>query len=192
MRYAQFFHASTGYVAGSMPPRFDGERDLIPACGSDGVFPIDGRYSDARAASEARAACKRRGFAGFTLNAGPSYGNARVTRPLELVGSHAAIVAGLIERAKPQAVTLAYGYMVTLSGRRVIFSDHYGDRAASPPRMIGERRNKAGRCTAVTAEYRDGSRLRFTWSEVRGPRYTVEDAPTNAATTSPEPWRIEQ
>lgn len=77
MRYAQFFHASTGYVPGSMPPRFDGERDLVEACGSDGVFPIDGRYGDARAASEARAACKRRGFAGFTLNAGPSYGNAR-------------------------------------------------------------------------------------------------------------------
>lgn len=177
MRYAQFFHASTGYVTGSTPPRFDGERDLIPACGSDGVFYIDGRYGEARAASEARAACERRGFAGFTLNAGPSYGDARVTRSLELVGSHAAIVAGLIARGLPSAVTLAGGYMVTLSGRRVIFSDHYGDRAASPPRMTGERRNASGRCTAVTAEYRDGSRLRFTWSEARGPRYVVETAP---------------
>lgn len=173
MRYAQFFHASTGYVAGSTPPRFDGERDLIPACGSDGVFYIDGRFGDARAASEARETCKARGFAGFTLNAGPSYGNARVTRPLELVGCHAAIVAGLIARGLPSAVTLAGGYMVTLSGRRVIFADH----GVSVPRMIGERRNASGRCTAVTAEYRDGSRLRFTWSEARGPRYAVEAAP---------------
>lgn len=173
MRYAQFFQASTGYVAGSTPPRFDGERRLIPACGSDGVFYIDGRFGDARAASEARAACERRGFAGFTLNAGPSYGAARVTRPLELVGSHAAIVAGLIARGLPSALTLAGGYMVTLSGRRVIFADH----GASVPRMTGQRRNKAGRCTAVTAEYRDGSRLRFTWSEARGPRYVVEAAP---------------
>lgn len=87
MRYAQFFTHSTGYVPGSIPPRFDGPRVPIEACGTDGVMPVDGRYGDARAILEARQMCKRRGFIGFTMNAGPSYLDSRITRAYEQVNA---------------------------------------------------------------------------------------------------------
>lgn len=87
MRYAQFFILSTGYVSGSIPPRFDGQRVPIEACGSDGVMRVDGRYSDSRAVMEARETCKRRGFIGFTMNAGASYLDSRITRAYEQVNA---------------------------------------------------------------------------------------------------------
>lgn len=86
MRYAQFFCLSTGYVPGSIPPRFDDDyKRPIPACGTDSVMYVDGRYSDERAIAEARAECNRRGFIGFTMNAGPSYMDSRETRAYERV-----------------------------------------------------------------------------------------------------------
>lgn len=84
MRYAQFFTQSTGYVPGSVPPQFRADHVRpIEACGSDGVMYIDGRLGDERAVLEARATCKARGFIGFTMNAGPSLSDARVTRAYE-------------------------------------------------------------------------------------------------------------
>ena len=46
MAYAvQFFVNSTGYVEGSMPPRFDKKHvKPIPMCGSDGYYKPDGRW----------------------------------------------------------------------------------------------------------------------------------------------------
>ena len=42
--YVQFYHASTGYIEGSIPPRFsESNKKPIELCGSDGVFVLDGR-----------------------------------------------------------------------------------------------------------------------------------------------------
>lgn len=44
--YCQFFHESTGYVPGSIPPRFDDKYiKPIEMIGSDGVFILDARRS---------------------------------------------------------------------------------------------------------------------------------------------------
>ena len=91
--------------------------------------------------------------------------------------SHARIVLSLIEGNSPTAVALAMGYMVTRDGRRIVFSDHYGNRLADAPRVVARSHNRAGRCTGLTVQYSDGSRLRFTWSEAHGPRYAVQVAP---------------
>ena len=59
MRYAQFFIMSTGYVAGSIPPRFDAAHIApIEACGSDSVCILDGCYRIARCVAVARAELK--------------------------------------------------------------------------------------------------------------------------------------
>jgi hypothetical protein len=68
MRYAQFYHASTGY---SEPV------GLTPMCGSDGVLPLDGRIGDARAESLAREAGGKRGALAFRLWAGESFTRSR-------------------------------------------------------------------------------------------------------------------
>lgn len=82
MRYAEFYHPSTGWNGKD----FSGPVKLIPACGSDSILPFDGRWSDARCIAEARRVCILRGRNGFTMHAGelnrPSY---RETRPLEIV-----------------------------------------------------------------------------------------------------------
>lgn len=85
-RYAKFFQLSTGYVEGSTPPRFNGPREPVPACGSDSVAYIDGRYGMARAVTEARETCKARGYIGFTINADAFPKESRILRPLELIG----------------------------------------------------------------------------------------------------------
>lgn len=42
--YVQFYQNSTGYIAGSIPPRFsENNKKPIELCGSDGVFVLDGR-----------------------------------------------------------------------------------------------------------------------------------------------------
>ena len=44
--YVQFYQNSTGYIAGSIPPRFSDEHIRpIEMCGSDGVFILDARNS---------------------------------------------------------------------------------------------------------------------------------------------------
>jgi len=81
MRFAEFYHASTGWNGRD----FSGPVTLIPACGSDSVLPIDGRWSERRAIEHAREVCIKRGWRGFTMNAGDSYTRSRVVRPLEVV-----------------------------------------------------------------------------------------------------------
>lgn len=87
--------------------------------------------------------------------------------------TYAQIVCDLIAENAPVAVSMSMGYMVTRKNARVNFSDHYGNGAWNPPRIIGEKHNRAGRCTSATAVYSDGSRLRFTWSQSRGSHWRV-------------------
>lgn len=85
MQFATFFKLSTGYVAGSIPPRFDGERVPVEALGSDGVAIFDGRFGLNRCAAEARELCRRRGFIGFTVSRGESFTQSRIVRGYEAV-----------------------------------------------------------------------------------------------------------
>ena len=74
-------------------------------------------------------------------------------------------IVDLIGRYGPSAVTLYGGYAVgPMNEGRVTFE---------AARISNERRNKGGRCTALTASYADGSRIRFTWSYANGARYNV-------------------
>jgi hypothetical protein len=45
MKYVQLYHNSTGYIAGSVPPRFSPDHvKPIELLGSDGILLLDGRY----------------------------------------------------------------------------------------------------------------------------------------------------
>ena len=86
MIYAEFYHNSTGYVPGSIPPRYDAASvRLIPACGSDSVALLDGRLAMRNAAAIAREICRKRGRLGFTINRGESFTRSREVRPLEVI-----------------------------------------------------------------------------------------------------------
>jgi hypothetical protein len=85
MIFATFFHLSTGYVDGSSPPRFDGEKKPIPACGSDSVAILDGRLSSTRRNAEARRLCLQRGFVGFQIESGSRFTSAQIIRKFEKV-----------------------------------------------------------------------------------------------------------
>ena len=86
MTYAEFYHNSTGYIPGTIPPRYDmALRPLIPVCGSDSVAHLDGRWSLVVAAAMARAICRERKFLGFTINRGASFTQSREVRALERV-----------------------------------------------------------------------------------------------------------
>jgi hypothetical protein len=52
MLFAQFYHKSTGWNPETLD--YSGPRKLIPACGSDSVCVIDGRFGPDRAAMVAR------------------------------------------------------------------------------------------------------------------------------------------
>ena len=68
--FIEFYHESTGYVEHSMPPRFDGPKALIPACGSDSVYILDGRLSSGNKHSIARQVCHARQFPAYKLHVG--------------------------------------------------------------------------------------------------------------------------
>jgi len=64
----KFLQLSTGYVAGSIPPRFDeAYKKPIYACGSDATLHCDGRYSLPRIHEEARDYGEKRGFIGYQI-----------------------------------------------------------------------------------------------------------------------------
>lgn len=68
MIYAQFWHMSTGYVSGSIPPRFEeSAKRPVPACGDRSVIILDGRNSREHQIAIARQECAKRGYVGFTL-----------------------------------------------------------------------------------------------------------------------------
>ena len=85
MKFATFYKLSTGYVVGSIPPRFDGEKKPVPALGSDGVAIFDGRFGNTRCADLARDICRKRGFIGFQIEAGSRFTDSHVIRRYESV-----------------------------------------------------------------------------------------------------------
>lgn len=83
MRHVQFFHLSTGYIPGSIPPEFkDENKKLIPVCGSDGHFYPDGRFSLSRVKDLAAKECKQRGFLAFQVERGASILNSKPITPI--------------------------------------------------------------------------------------------------------------
>jgi hypothetical protein len=83
--FAQFFTLSTGYIEGTIPPVFSAEaKKPIPACGSDGVYKLDGRGSLYTMARQAAEVCKRRGHIGYTIERGDFLKSSTV-KPLTLI-----------------------------------------------------------------------------------------------------------
>ena len=69
--FAQFWHLSTGYVNGTIPPIFlESEKTPTQACGTNAVLSLDARYTLDRHIAEARRVCKQRGFIGFSIERG--------------------------------------------------------------------------------------------------------------------------
>ena len=66
--FIQFYRLSTGYIPGTIPPKFDkAHAKPIEALGSDGVLFVDGRWSKSTQHEKAREYAKARGFIGYTL-----------------------------------------------------------------------------------------------------------------------------
>jgi len=82
--FIQFYHLSTGYVQGTIPPVFKkSARVPIPACGSDSIYFCDGRHSMRSRVRIAREICKDRKFVGFTIEQGDLL-NSSIVRKLEV------------------------------------------------------------------------------------------------------------
>jgi hypothetical protein len=79
MKYVQFYKLSTGYIEGTIPPQFrEDAKKPIEAIGSNGVCVIDGRLNLHNALRIARRVCNERGFMGYSLHVGRSFGDSRV------------------------------------------------------------------------------------------------------------------
>jgi hypothetical protein len=66
--YIQFLTLSTGYIPGTIPPRFnDSQKKPIEMLGSDGVFPVDGRWNSATVHAVALEQSKKRRAIGYKL-----------------------------------------------------------------------------------------------------------------------------
>lgn len=64
----KFLHLSTGYIAGTIPPKFsDDHRKPIHACGSDATYHCDGRYGLPRIRQEARRYCIDHKYIGYEV-----------------------------------------------------------------------------------------------------------------------------
>lgn len=77
-------------------------------------------------------------------------------------------VALAIRDLNPVAVSLENGCIATMENNR--FREH---RIPQGKIVKESRRKLDGRCTLLLVEYLDKSRLKFTWSEIAGPRYSV-------------------
>lgn len=68
MRFIQFYNMSTGYIKGTIPPKFSDEnKKPIPACGSNSVYKCDGRWSLSTMHRVAKEEAKKRGFIGYSI-----------------------------------------------------------------------------------------------------------------------------
>ena len=86
MIHAEFYHMSTGYVEGSIPPQYSEEaKRPIPACGDRSVIILDGRNNLLTHAAIARAEGAKRGYIGFAIRSGRSLSDSTILRPLELI-----------------------------------------------------------------------------------------------------------
>lgn len=78
MRFVQFYQRSTGYVPGSIPPKFDpAQVQPIAATGDRGVMIIDQRIRAKSAGEIAATECKNRGFIGWRMFEGSSFSQCR-------------------------------------------------------------------------------------------------------------------
>ena len=90
MIYAQFYQLSTGYVPGTIPPRFnDARRAPIEATGDRSVVVIDGRLSVDNMAQIAASECAKRGYVGWRIFKGSSFANGRPVNAYTPVGDAA-------------------------------------------------------------------------------------------------------
>jgi len=70
-KYIQFYGMSTGYVPGSIPPKFsEAHKKPIELCGSDSIFPIDGRFCDATVHQVAKEQALKRRAIGYKITHG--------------------------------------------------------------------------------------------------------------------------
>lgn len=74
--YIQFYTMSTGYIEGTIPPKF-GKPVAIEAAGDRGIIRVDGRLSQVKIAAIALQECKVRGFVGYKILKGVSLLDAR-------------------------------------------------------------------------------------------------------------------
>lgn len=72
MIYAQFYQMSTGYISGTIPPKF-GEPQLIEATGDRSVIVLDGRILESFNLNIARQECKKRGYVAYALFKGDTF-----------------------------------------------------------------------------------------------------------------------
>lgn len=74
MMFAQFYQLSTGYIAGTIPPRFSSDaREAIPATGDRSVIILDARVNSRTLGELAAAECKKRGFIAWRIYRGESF-----------------------------------------------------------------------------------------------------------------------
>jgi len=74
MYYIQFYQKSTGYVPGSIPPRFDvSSISDIEATGDRGVIVVDGRMSPATIRDIAEKEGAKRGYTAWALFKGETF-----------------------------------------------------------------------------------------------------------------------
>lgn len=74
MYWAQFYQDSTGYVPGSIPPRFDPAYvTTIEVCGDRGVLILDGRLSPQNMGIIAARECQKRGFTYWRIFKGEGF-----------------------------------------------------------------------------------------------------------------------
>ena len=74
MLYAQFYQLSTGYIVGTIPPKF-GKPEIIEACGDRSVIILDGRYTETNNILIARSECIKRGYIGYSVHDGRDFNN---------------------------------------------------------------------------------------------------------------------
>jgi len=88
MKYwATFYQPSTGYVAGSIPPRFDAaKREPIEVCGDRAVLRLDGRLSGDKFHALAADWARRHGFIGYSLQRGEAFSRPQYTSSFYPVG----------------------------------------------------------------------------------------------------------
>lgn len=72
MHYVQFYTMSTGYIAGTIPPKF-GAPELIAACGDRSVIVLDGRNSKAAMGDIAARECEKRGYRAWRIFKGDTF-----------------------------------------------------------------------------------------------------------------------
>lgn len=71
MIFVQFYEKSTGYIEGTIPPRFDVPK-WIPACGDRSIIIYDGRLKHSTLTQDANRECILRGFLGWQFYKGDS------------------------------------------------------------------------------------------------------------------------